>query len=107
MTNEISVRVVFFQEDETWVAQCLEYDIAAFAKRMRDLPKAFNRAIAANVCANHDMGREGLEGIPPAPQRYRRMVKDGAFRRDPRAGEFEFGVSMPVKVRKLFFADAA
>lgn len=28
------------------------------------------RAVAANLCATADLGREGLEGIPPPPKRF-------------------------------------
>ncbi len=48
MAKEVDVRVVFYKDANTWVAQCIEYDIAAFAETLKDLPRAIERAIAAN-----------------------------------------------------------
>jgi hypothetical protein len=71
MTDRIEVNVVAFQEGELWVAQCVEYDIAAFAKSLPELPRALERAVAANICANADLGRHALVGVPPAPPRFK------------------------------------
>ena len=77
MINQIEVRVVFYKDENAWVAQCVEHDIAAFARTLKDLPRAIDRAIAANVCVNHDLGREGLDGIPEAPKRFLEMIEPG------------------------------
>jgi hypothetical protein len=73
MSKRIEVSVVAFQEGELWVAQCVEYDIAAFAKSLPELSKAFERAMAANLCVNADLGRNALDGVPAAPERFRQL----------------------------------
>lgn len=71
----IEVRAVLYEDRGVWVAQCLEYDIAAFSESLRGLPKAFSRTVAAYLSANADQGRAGLEGIPPAPPRFVAMYE--------------------------------
>lgn len=70
-----TVRVVAFQDGDLWVAQCVEYDIAAFAKHLLKLPAALDRAILSNVCVNADAGHKGLEGIPRAPKIFEQLFK--------------------------------
>lgn len=81
-TTEISVLV--YQTPETWVAQALEFDIAAFAATMAELPAALMRAVAANACANAALGRNGLEGIPPAPARFHEMYQQATMIMEPK-----------------------
>jgi hypothetical protein len=68
-TEKFTVNVLAYQEGEAWIAQCVEYDIYARAENLPKLPEAFGRALAANVCINAELGREGLSGIAAAPQR--------------------------------------
>jgi hypothetical protein len=106
MTKKIEVSVVAFQDGDVWVAQCVEYDIAAFAKSLAELPKAFERAVAANLCVNADLGQNGMDGIPAAPERYR-VLFDAAdmtltSRKAPSRSH-----RPPVKIRDLRLAVAA
>ena len=80
----IKVSVVAFQEGDLWVAQCVEFDIAAHAAALPRLPEAFERALAENLCINAELGRSGLEGIPAAPKRFRDMFKSGMEVKTPR-----------------------
>jgi hypothetical protein len=69
--------VVAFQEGDLWVARGVEYDIAAHASALTRLPLAFERAPRANLCINAELGRDGLDGIPPAPSRFRALFESG------------------------------
>jgi|ERR1700722_5974059 len=80
----IKVSVVAFQEGDLWVAQCVEYDIAAHAPALPKLPEAFEKAIAENLCINAELGRQGLDGIPAAPPRFRKLFKSGLELKTPR-----------------------
>lgn len=71
--NSIAISAVAFPEDGVWVVQGIEFDICTHAKSPADLPAAFARAIVENACINQHLGREGLEGIKPAPDRFREM----------------------------------
>src|SRR3989338_4387140 len=82
--NRVNVSVVAFQEGDLWVAQCVEYDIAAHASDLTRLPAAFERALLENLCINAELGREGLDGIPAAPEFYRELF-DGGMDLKPRS----------------------
>jgi hypothetical protein len=69
--QEITINVLAYQSGERWVAQCVEYDIRAFAEGLPQVVRAFGRSVAANLCVNMDLGRIGLDGIPPAPKNIR------------------------------------
>ncbi len=106
MSKRIEVSVVAFQQGELWVAQCVEYDIAAFSKTFTDLPRAFERAVAANICVNADLGREGLEGIPAAAKRYRDMFEASNYDLRARSKPPQ-AKKQPVRIRDLRVAEAA
>ena len=79
----LKMRAVAFEDGGLWVAQCIDHDIAAFAPSLPELPKALMRAVGANLCANADLGREGLEGIPPAPKRFAALFKRADYSLSP------------------------
>ncbi len=68
--------VAFMDHDGRWVAQGIQYDIAASAKSPSGLRKAFIRTLSANLVMNAKLGREGLDGIPPAPERFRALFEE-------------------------------
>jgi hypothetical protein len=109
MTNRIDVGpVVVYRSGDTWFAQCIEYDISAFAPSMGDVFKAFERAIAANLCVNLDLGASALDGIPPAPDRFKRMWESATVKLGlKQTGTVELGRKVPVKVREYVYAEAA
>ncbi len=106
MTDRIEVNVVAFQDGELWIAQCVEYDIAAFAKSLPELPRALERAVAANLAANADLGRNALDGVPPAPPRFQEMFEQSHFDLKTRI-ENSSTPRLPVRIRDLRVADAA
>jgi len=105
--NDRDVRVLFYRSGDTWIAQCIEYDIAAFASTIEALPRAFERAVAANACANRDLGRQGLDGIESAPAPFRELAERSPFRLEPRRGKFAIKRGLPVTVREVVFAERA
>lgn len=54
-----------------WVAQCIEYDITVRADTLLDLSKMLEREVLANIHVNRKLGKDGLDGIPPAPEPFR------------------------------------
>jgi len=74
------INVLAYQEGSAWIAQCVEYDIYARAENLPKLPAAFGRALAANVCINSELGREGLNGIPAAPEKIRSAFESAKLR---------------------------
>ncbi len=69
----ITIRVVVFQDDGVWVAQCLEYDIGAQAGDIDTLNERLNVALKAELKESIERGKEPFAGIDPAPQRFHTM----------------------------------
>lgn len=75
MRDDIAINAVVFQEDGTWIIQGIEYDIAAHSEKLDDAPTVFMRALLENVCITQHLGKQPLQGIGPAPDRFRRMFE--------------------------------
>jgi hypothetical protein len=73
--ESITIRAVAFEEGGVWVVQGIEYDICAHAKDPAGVPNAFRRAVAENICITQHLGRRPLQGIKPAPARFREMFE--------------------------------
>ena len=82
MSTADAIRVLLSKEGETWVAQCLEYDIGAQARDLGELRTRLLVAIQAE--RDESLRRHGtpFAGIAPAPQHFH----DRWLRR---AGEFK------------------
>jgi hypothetical protein len=65
------------QDGKWWVAQCLDYDIAAPGKTIRDALYEFQRLVVARVAIS---ARNGLDdpfaGLKRAPERYWKMFDE-------------------------------
>jgi hypothetical protein len=79
---EIDV-IAFETSDGTWIAQGVQHDIVARAKSATALRDAFRRQISANMELNKKFGRNGLEGIPPAPEKFKRLFDEAKERMSP------------------------
>lgn len=64
-----ALRIVIFKQEDMFVAQCLEHDIAVQACDMATLQRRFEDTLA------HE--GEGLSELPPAPDRFQGMWDDG------------------------------
>lgn len=105
MRETIEINVVAYRDGDLWVAQCVEYDIAAFAATLTGLPKAFERAVASNLCVNLQLGRSDLEGIPAPPPKFRDLFDDAKLNISPTDGPIK--ARSPFRVRDLRLAEAA
>jgi hypothetical protein len=72
-----SVSVLLLREENHWVAQCLEYDIAAQADTLTGVKKAFSKAFVSQVAVNVRHGKKPLEDVPKAPAFYRQLFRKG------------------------------
>lgn len=73
----ITLRVVYLREGDSWIAQCLEHDIAAQGKTLPDVEEAFRRTVVGQIMLDLRKGREPFEGIKPAPKMYWRKFDEG------------------------------
>ena len=62
--------VLVTKEADWWVAQCLQYDVAAQAKTLADLRCAFERALLAHVIVSLEKKVEPFDSLPSAPRKY-------------------------------------
>ncbi len=67
---EFNVNVLLLQEQKTWVAQCLEYDIAAQGDTINDAMNNFGRTFLGQVALDFSNQKRPLEGIEPSPDFY-------------------------------------
>lgn len=67
--------VVFKDQHSSWVAQCLEFDIAAQGKTLQDAQKAFERVLMSQVMLDVYHQRPPFEGIGQAPKEYWEMLE--------------------------------
>lgn len=64
------VRVLVVRQGSEWLAQGLEYDVAAQGPSDESALNAFARIIRAHIRHDYELGREPFEGVPPAPERF-------------------------------------
>jgi hypothetical protein len=74
-TSEFQINAIAFKEGDAWIVQGVEYDIVAHAYDVAKLPYAFARAVLENIIITEHLGRKPLEGIKPAPSRFREMYE--------------------------------
>lgn len=70
---EGTLRVVVFQDDGLWVAQCLEHDIGAQAGDLDTLMTRLEVTIKAELRETLEKGKPPFDGIDPAPERFHKM----------------------------------
>jgi hypothetical protein len=74
------VKVLFIREGKFWVAQALEFDLAAQGSSIAKTKRAFEQAFFGQIHFDVKLGRPPLEHLPPAPEKYwrefNRIVKE-------------------------------
>jgi hypothetical protein len=67
---DFKIQAVLFQEEGWWVAQCLEYDVAAQARTRSDLLYELERILVGHFLISAEKGRQPFERLQKAPRRY-------------------------------------
>jgi hypothetical protein len=73
MAKSIELRIVAFQKDGAWVAQCLEYDIAAHAGDLDTVILRIDDTLQAEAEYTSQRFGAPFQGINPAPELYRTL----------------------------------
>lgn len=102
--DTIELNVVIFEDGDLWVAQGIEFDIAARADKPSNLPRAFERALVANLATAHTLGHVALTGIPAAPQRYRELFEQAHF--DLKGRDRSIAPPQGIRIGEVRFAEA-
>lgn len=76
-TIRLAVSVLLLKERETWVAQCLEHDVAAQGDTIDEALDNFGAVFAGHVVLDLREGREPLVDVPQAPVEYWTRYKQG------------------------------
>ena len=77
-----SVSVLLMKEDDFWVAQGLEFDVAAQGKTIQDAKNSFERTFIGQILVDVLNGEEPLSQVPRAPERYWAEFNGGERLRD-------------------------
>jgi hypothetical protein len=77
MAKKIALRAVIFKSGDWWIGQCLEHDIGAQAKALKQIADELERAIVAHIVVAVENKLEPFKSIPPAPRRYWKMFDEG------------------------------
>jgi hypothetical protein len=71
MNHKIKLSVLFLKENDSWVGQCLEHDIAAQGKTLDEAKTSLQHTIAGQMFLDAGSGKAPLLDIKPAPEYYR------------------------------------
>lgn len=71
--ERLSVRVLIFQDGDAYVAQCLEFDISAFAPDKKTLRERFLSVFSLEMNLSLDRNGAPFAGIDPAPRHFHAM----------------------------------
>jgi len=69
-TRPVLIRILLMPEGDFWVAQALEFDIAAQGRSEEAARIAFLKTLSAQIALDLQNHRQPLEGIKPAPAWY-------------------------------------
>jgi hypothetical protein len=72
-TESETIRVIVFQDNGMWVAQCLEHDIGAQAKDIDTLTARLEVVLRTEFKASMEKYGKPFAGIDPAPERFHLM----------------------------------
>ncbi len=67
------LRIVAFQDADAWVAQCVDYDIAAQGSDLPTVRRRIEAVINAEASYTIDKHGKAFHGIDPAPDFYESM----------------------------------
>lgn len=80
-----NVRVLLYREDDMWVAQCLEHDIAAQGKTLDEVQNKFHQTFIGQVILDLEAGKQPLKNVPKAPAEFLKMFENSSHRlKDPK-----------------------
>tara|TARA_R110000787_G_scaffold36855_5_gene93823 strand:- start:242 stop:538 length:297 start_codon:yes stop_codon:yes gene_type:complete len=91
MPQETTLRTVIFKDGDSWVGQCLEYDIGAQANSLEELHRRLRIVIAAERAESTKQNGAAFAGIDPAPKYFHDMweKRSGFFRPNTEGAEPE------------------
>lgn len=68
--QNVTVRVLLFQQDGQWIAQCLEHDITAQGETLEEARRGWEHTLVGYLCLSEENGVKPLANVPRAPKFY-------------------------------------
>jgi hypothetical protein len=99
--QELRVSVLLVKEGDYWVAQCLDYDIAAQGASIEAAKESFGRVFVAKALRDVRRGRQPLSAMPPAPPSVHERFRHGAALADRMPMPIPEGVPAPYMIRAV------
>ena len=72
------IHAVVYQQGSAWIVQGIEHDICCQVRERDKAESAFVEQLRAEYLIARHLGHPGLSVIKPAPERFARMIEDGA-----------------------------
>jgi hypothetical protein len=76
-TYTFEVRVLILWENESWIAQGLDYDITGHGKTLNEVIDNFERTFVGQILIDIKHGQQPLANIPRAPKFYWKKFDEG------------------------------
>jgi hypothetical protein len=83
--ERLLLSVLLFNEGETWVVQCIEYDIVAQGESPRAALEALGWTIGAHILLDREKHRKPFSTLQPAPSSFREKFANAIPLSDPHA----------------------
>ncbi len=77
LRNIARLRVLLYVENDTWIAQCIDHDIAAQAESPVKVIQSFKRILTAQLMYEHQTGRSVFQGIDAPPVEFEHAFEEG------------------------------
>ena len=71
--NNVGISAVIMKDGDTWIAQCLEFDIGAQASDLETLQERLEATIAAEYATSMELFGKAFGNIDRAPEVYHQM----------------------------------
>src|SRR5262249_23489294 len=101
--QKITLKAVIFKENDWWVGQCLEHDIVAQAKSVKELVYEVQKAIVGHIVVCMQEGLQPFSSTHKAPDKYWGMFLEGVpFQ--PKMPKMDLPNDVPLPVSELRLA---
>ncbi len=74
-TENLEIKVLIFKDQNLYIAQCLEYDLAVQAEGLEDLRENFALELALQIENDIQNGEEPLSTLPETPRVFWEMYQ--------------------------------
>jgi len=81
MEKERTMTIVMFKENDWWIAQCIEYDLAAQGRNIDDAQYEFQRMFCGRIMVAQELGIDDpLGDLPRAPKKFQTLLNKASKR---------------------------